>query len=232
MPRQIKWFLIIVAGLAVFGLGQLGESLATQPGGGEAHHGPPGAPPAPPPTAPPAPSPTVTAPGAVARDLPPPPSTTPRVAGGGCGGGSTPAPPPSPQELANLREEVATYNRYADQYEATANELQSRINRGLTADDDKWLESHTAATATGYRGQSYQGSPDIIKTEMDNFEKFKGGRDLGQVMVLAMGAGTPQGRRRSKFIVEIQRTRAFARQLRQKAQEAQQKLQNLESQGR
>ena len=91
MPRQIKWLLIMAAALAVIGLGQLGDSLATQPGGGEAHHGPPGAPPAPPPTAPPAPPPTVTVPGALARDLPPPPSEKP-VVGGGCG------PPPGRRE--------------------------------------------------------------------------------------------------------------------------------------
>jgi len=96
MSRQMKWLLIMVAGLAVFGLGQLGNSLATQPGGGEAHHGPPGAPPAPPPTAPPAPPPTVTAPGAITRDLPPPPSTSPPVMGGGCGDGGLPPGEPHP----------------------------------------------------------------------------------------------------------------------------------------
>jgi len=97
MSRQMKWLLIMAAGLAVFGLGQLDNSLATPPGGGESHHhGPPGAPPAPPPTAPPAPPPTVTSPGAITRDLPPPPSTAPPVMGGGCEPGGLPPGEPHP----------------------------------------------------------------------------------------------------------------------------------------
>jgi len=114
MPRQIKWLLIMAAGLAVIGLGQLGDSLATQPGGGEAHHGPPGAPPPPPPTAPPAPPPTVTVPGAVLRDIPPPPSEKP-VVGGGCepgGGPGTRALSLAAQESVGWRR--ADHNNLAD----------------------------------------------------------------------------------------------------------------------
>ena len=109
MPRQTKWLLIMAAGLAVFALGQPGNSLATQPGGWEAPHAPPGGPSAPPPatTAPQLPPPTVTVPGAITRDLPPPPSPAPPVVGGGCwGGGLPPGEPVSTGTVAQAPPET------------------------------------------------------------------------------------------------------------------------------
>src|SRR4030042_472400 len=106
MSRQFKWLLIMAAGLAVFGVGQLGDSLATQPGGGEAHHGPPGAPTPPPPTAPPAPPPTVTVPGTgVPRSppvVPPPPGATKQENPCQLWGGGTTTPTPTPTRDPSL----------------------------------------------------------------------------------------------------------------------------------
>ncbi|MEJ2673570.1 MAG: hypothetical protein P8168_15560 [Deltaproteobacteria bacterium] len=103
----------------------------------------------------------------------------------------------------------------------------------LTEADDNWLESHTAATVTGYRGSAYQSAPDSIKKEMDDFEKLHPARDASQSGFLAfatMFGGGKKGLRKGKFMVEITRTRAFAKQLRQKAQECQQKINELKSQ--
>jgi uncharacterized protein YukE len=201
------------------------------------------------PSAPPAPAPPPVPPGPVQVDtktgLPTPqagePSGLSAPAGGcsGCGGGGY-QPPMSDAERQKIQDQInqleaqaATYNKYADQYDKTADELQARVKRGLTEADDNWLESHTAATVTGYRGSAYQSAPDSIKKEMDDFEKLHPARDASQSGFLAfatMFGGGKKGLRKGKFMVEITRTRAFAKQLRQKAQECQQKINELKSQ--
>ena len=167
MPRQIKWFLIIVAGLAVIGLGQLGDSLATQPGGGEAHHGPPGAPPPPPPTAPPAPPPTVTVPGAVVRDLPPPPPE--KTVAGSCepgGGPGTRAYYGAQRESAEWRSENFDWmaNDKIDNIKGQASAIMENINRDIKRAQDRFHAAHMERDK--YQNQKQRGTlldDDLLK---------------------------------------------------------------------
>jgi hypothetical protein len=238
MRKLILRLLAVI--LSVYLAGSIYPLFATEDGHS---HGPaPSGPPPPPPTTP-------SAPPMLDTKLPPGPQLSPpRDMGGGCCGGATQPTPSHPmvtesppvtdveqqqiqEQINQLEAQAATYTGYADQYDRTADELAARVKSGLTAGDDQWLESHTAATATGYRGPAYGRSPDIIKKEMDDFEKLHAARDTSQSGVLAIGLlGGKKGLRRAKFLVEIARTREFANQLRQKAQECQQKINELKSQ--
>ena len=146
MPRQIKWLSIMAAGLAVFGLGQLGDSLATQPGGWEAPHAPPAGPPAAPtPAAPPTPPPTVPPGlGVYPPDLPPPPEKT---VAGGCepgGGPGTRAYYDAQRETAEWRSENFDWmaNDKIERIRNQASIIMEDIRRDIKRAQDRFHRAH------------------------------------------------------------------------------------------
>jgi hypothetical protein len=135
------------------------------------------------------------------------------------------------KQIEAQKELVKTYTRYAEQYEQTAAECRRRWHEPITAETRKWLESHTASTVTGYRGPAYNNAPPAIQKEMDDFEKVHVKRDTDQAGGLALfwALGGKRGLLKAQLGVEATRASQFAKQLRQKAQAAQQEVQRLEN---
>jgi hypothetical protein len=227
---------LLVLILSVYLAGSIYPLLAHEVG-----HPPAPAPaPAPAPPRPPAPVPSAPSMLDTKGGPPPtltPPSTTPSRSP--CDSTRTTVSTPTGPDRENIQKQievqkelVKTYTRHAEQYEKTAAECRRRASGPITAETRKWLENHTASTATGYRGPAYQNAPPAIQKEMDDFEKLHPSRDgtqSGTLLFATVFGGGKKGLLKGQLIVEATRATQFAKQLRQKAQAAQQEAQRLEN---
>jgi hypothetical protein len=154
------------------------------------------------------------------------------------------------KQIADLRNQAAAYNKYAQQQEDTAATLRDRLNEAkkgkqFTSKDAEWVESRTMSEVGGKRGKSYNEAPPYIQKDIDDYEQatakhnvaygiISGTMNTWAVLKKMVGYQTKdetlQESFRIKWAIEVGRSTEMARRFRAKAQQLEDEANKLEDQ--